>query len=141
MVNINTLSDCGIGPAENVLNVEGFDKYFTEDKPVIFNFHGYPQTIKQILFDYYDANQRFEVNGYIESGSTTTPFDMLIRNGVDRYNLVIDAVSMLREEGNIEKSRADDIIKKYETKLEEHRKFIIENSVDPDEIENWIFKA
>lgn len=141
MVNINTLSAAGIGPSENVLDAEGFDKYFTENKPVIFNFHGYPQTIKQILFDYYDSNQRFEVNGYIESGSTTTPFDMLVRNGVDRYNLIIDAVSMLREEGVVEKSRTSDIIKKYEQKLEEHRKFIIENSVDPDEIENWVWNG
>jgi xylulose-5-phosphate/fructose-6-phosphate phosphoketolase len=137
MVNINALSASGIGNCEYNMTLEDFDKYFTKDKPVIFNFHGYPQTIKQILFDSHDSGQRFKVNGYIESGSTTTPFDMLVRNGVDRYHLVMDAVRMLEEEGRVEESRMKNIVNKYAKKLEEHKKYIIENSIDPDEIEKW----
>lgn len=139
-VNINTLGSTGIGSNDCMLNTVDFDEYFTKEKPVIFNFHGYPQTLKQILFDYYDSSQRFKVNGYIESGSTTTPFDMQVRNGTDRFHIVMDAVKILGDEGKIEKSRVHDIVKKYEKKLDEHKKFIIENGVDPDEIENWIWK-
>lgn len=138
-VNVNSLGSTGIGANDCMLNTTDFDRYFTEDKPVLFNFHGYPQTLKQILFDYYDSNQRFKVNGYIESGSTTTPFDMQVRNGTDRYNLVIDAVRMLKDEGRVEESRMNDIIKKYEQKLKDHKKYIIEHGVDVDEIENWIW--
>lgn len=138
-VNINTLGSTGIGANDCMLNSVDFDEYFTKDKPVIFNFHGYPQTLKQILFDYYDSSQRFKVNGYIEAGSTTTPFDMQVRNMTDRFHILMDAVKMLGDEGKIEKSRVSDIVKKYENKLNEHKKFIIENGVDPDEIENWVW--
>ncbi len=136
-VNIISLGSTGIGSNDQMLNASDFDEFFTKDKPVIFNFHGYPQTLKQILFDYYDSNQRFKVNGYIENGSTTTPFDMQVRNKTDRYHLLIDAINLLFKENVIEKSRADDIVKKYEEKLQKHKKFIIENGVDPEEIENW----
>lgn len=136
-VNINSLGSTGIGSNDCMLKTSDFDKFFTEDKPVLFNFHGYPQTLKQILFDYYDSNQRFKVNGYVENGSTTTPFDMQVRNGTDRYNILIDVVNMLGDEGKIEETRKKNIIKKYQQKLEEHKKFIILNGVDPDEIENW----
>jgi xylulose-5-phosphate/fructose-6-phosphate phosphoketolase len=136
-VNIITLGAGGLGSNECVINDSHFDDYFTPDKPVLFNFHGYPQTLKQILFDFYDSNQRFKVNGYIESGSTTTPFDMQVRNRTDRYHLLMDAVSMLNHEGVVDKSRANDIHKKYTEKLQKHKMFIIENGIDPDEIENW----
>lgn len=140
-VNIVSLGSTGLGSNNSMLTSQEFDEYFTKDKPVIFNFHGYPQTIKQILFDYFDSVQRFKVNGYIESGSTTTQFDMHVRNHTDRYNLLLDAVRMLGESGVLEESRKNDIIKKYEDKLVAHRKFIIENGVDPDEIENWVWKG
>jgi len=138
-VNINTLGSTGIGANDCMLDTVDFDEYFTENKPVIFNFHGYPQTMKQILFDYYDSSQRFKVNGYIENGSTTTPFDMQVRNMTDRFHLVMDAVNMLAKEGQIEKSRKEDIIRKYETKLKDHSKYIREYGVDPDDIENWVW--
>jgi len=136
-VNINTLSSTGLGTNDNMLTIAEFDEFLTSNKPVIFNFHGYPQTVKQTLFDYCDFNHRFKINGYIESGSTTTPFDMLARNKVDRYHLIMDAISMLFKEGLVEESRKRDIIKKYEEKLVAHRKFIIENGDDPEEISGW----
>jgi xylulose-5-phosphate/fructose-6-phosphate phosphoketolase len=136
-VNISTLGSTGIGANSCMLNTVDFDEYFTKNKPVIFNFHGYPQTLKQILFDYYDSNQRFKVNGYIENGSTTTPFDMQVRNRTDRFHLVMDAVKMLSDDGLVEESRAEDIKNKYETKLKDHSKYIREHGIDPDEIEKW----
>ena len=116
-----------------------FTKYFTEDKPVIFNFHGYPQTLKQFLFDY-EKNENFFVHGYIENGSTTTPFDMQVRNETSRYHLVIDAFDKMAKWGFLETGRAESLIKKYKQKLDEHREYIKINGVDPEEIENWKWK-
>ena len=118
----------------------GFNSLFTHDKPVIFNFHGYPQTIKQLLFDCAQDTSRFRVNGYVENGSTTTTFDMQIRNGTSRYDLVIQAIERLPDEVAIAERR-DAVIRKYRTKISEHREYIIRNGVDPDEIEQWTWQA
>jgi xylulose-5-phosphate/fructose-6-phosphate phosphoketolase len=117
---------------------QNFDYFYTKDKPAIFNFHGYPQTLKQLLFDYPGQTNRFKINGYIESGSTTTSFDMQIRNKTSRYDLVIQAVEMLPEYVVI-KERKQAIIEKYNKKLTDHRAYIIKNGVDPEEIENWVW--
>ncbi len=117
-----------------------FDYFYTKDKPVIFNFHGYPQTLKQLLFDYPGQTNRFKINGYIENGSTTTSFDMQIRNKTSRYDLVIQALEMINE-NIIIRERKESLITKYKKKLTDHRAFIIKNGVDPDDIENWVWKA
>ncbi|MBU2082125.1 phosphoketolase family protein [Patescibacteria group bacterium] len=117
-----------------------FAKYFTADKPVIFNFHGYPQTLKQFLFDY-EKNENFCVHGYIENGSTTTPFDMQVRNETSRYHLAIEAFAKMAERGFLETGKAENLIKKYKQKLSEHREYIKINGVDPEEIENWQWKS
>lgn len=126
-VNVMELSALG--------NPANFTKYFTADKPVIFNFHGYPQTLKQFLFDY-EKNENFSIHGYIENGSTTTPFDMQVRNETSRYHLAIDAFAKMAERGFLETSKAESLIKKYKQKLDEHREYIKINGVDPEEIEN-----
>ena len=113
-----------------------FAEYFTADKPVIFNFHGYPQAVKQFLFDY-EKNENFSVHGYIESGSTTTPFDMHIRNETSRYHLATEAFAKMAACGFLETGKAENLIGKYKKKLEEHREYIKINGVDPEEIENW----
>jgi len=136
-VNIIAMSPTGIGPTGKIVSLEEFNKYFTKDKPVIINFHGYPQSIKQILFDYGVDSDRFLIRGYIENGSTTTPFDMHVRNKTDRYNLAIDAFRKLSQKGNVEKGKANELIKKYENKLLEHTEYIKKHGVDTDEIENW----
>ena len=111
--------------------------YFTKDKPVIFNFHGYPETVKQMIFDYKDGNGRFSIYGYIENGSTTTPFDMQIRNHTSRWHLAMEAFRLMAGRGVLGKDKAEALIKKYERKLSEHKEYIIKNGVDPDEIEKW----
>jgi xylulose-5-phosphate/fructose-6-phosphate phosphoketolase len=136
-VNVMTMSPSGFGSAGNVVSRKDFNSYFTEDKPVIFNYHGYPQTIKQILFDYCEDPTRFDINGYIENGSTTTPFDMQVRNKISRYHVVMDACRKLSGTGKITNEKSDEVIKKYEDKLEEHLGYIKEHGVDMDEIENW----
>ncbi|MCA9340439.1 MAG: phosphoketolase family protein, partial [Candidatus Saccharibacteria bacterium] len=90
-VNISSLSALGIGNSSCRVLRHDFKHYFTEEQPVLVNFHGYPQTMKQVLFDYAQNPDRFIVHGYEESGSTTTPFDMMVRNRVDRYHLAMEA--------------------------------------------------
>lgn len=109
-----------------------FERLFTTDRPVIFNFHGYPSAIHQLI--YKRANpQRFHVRGYVEEGTTTTPFDMLVRNQTSRYHLMMEA---LRRVAGFS-SRAAPIIEHYERKLREHRRYIEAEGVDPPEIRDW----
>lgn len=138
-VNVMTLSKSGFGSGGTVMGKADFQRYFTKDKPVIFNFHGYPQTVKQYLFDYCEIPDRFKVNGYIENGSTTTPFDMQIQNETSRYHLLIQGVEMLKDNGTISTEKAQKIINKYKTKIEEHHSYIKINGVDPDEVEDWVW--
>ncbi len=140
-VNINALSGGGIGNTGHQVLHHEFADYFTEDKQVRINFHGYPQTIKQILFDYgVDAN-RFVVHGYEESGSTTTAFDMMVRNHVDRYHLAIEAFMIAEHEGVISAAESKRLRQIYNQKLSDHREYIIAHGDDPSEITNWSWQS
>jgi xylulose-5-phosphate/fructose-6-phosphate phosphoketolase len=68
-----------------------FDTLFTTDKPVIFAFHGYPWLIHRLTYRRANHNN-FHVRGYKEEGTTTTPFDMVVRNDLDRFHLVDDVI-------------------------------------------------
>lgn len=137
-VNIMSLSSKGLGSANCAINQKTFEDYFTANKHVIVNFHGYPQTIKQILFDYAPTH-RFTIHGYIESGSTTTPLDMQIRNKTSRYNLVIDIAEKAHEQGVLTDEERDIIISKYEEKLSNHFAYIQRHSIDPKDVDAWIW--
>jgi xylulose-5-phosphate/fructose-6-phosphate phosphoketolase len=117
-----------------------FETFFTNDKPVIFNFHGYPDSLKKLLFDRNDT-ERFSIHGYIENGSTTTPFDMHVRNRTSRWHLAMEAFLFLAQNKVIPQEKSGQLIKKYQEKLDEHRAFIIEHSIDPDEVEKWTWKT
>jgi len=142
-VNIIELSALGIGNEQCRAQFHDFEDYFTNDKPVIFNFHGYPETLKQVLFDYVHKGDggRFSVHGYLENGSTTTPFDMQVRNGTSRYHLVKEIFETLGKNNVVSHDFAGQITKKYDDKLSEHRKYIEKNGVDSEEVENWQWKA
>ena len=140
-VNIVELCALGIGNGNCHAKANSFNDYFTDDKPVIFNFHGYLETLKPFLFDSAHAPKRFAVFGYIENGSTTTPFDMHVRNNTDRYHLVRQAAKFLASSSVITEAEAAEVIKKYDDKLAAHRIYIEKNGVDPDEIENWKWKG
>lgn len=133
-VNVMELYSLGVGCETAAIN---FDEYFTPNKPVIFNFHGYPETLKMILFDQESDNARFSIHGYIENGSTTTPYDMQIRNGTSRWHLAQEIFAKMAAAGVIEQSKADVLKEKYDLKFKEHKEYIIKNGVDPEEIENW----
>lgn len=139
-VNVTELCALGIGNTNCHASNHSFNDYFSDDKPVIFNFHGYPETLKPFLFDSAHDPKRFAVFGYIENGSTTTPFDMHVRNNTDRYNLFIRAAKFLSAYGTITEAQAAEVIRKYQQKLADHSAYIKQHGVDPDEIEGWTWK-
>ncbi len=138
-VNIMTLTGSTIGNCKSS-STEEFNKYFTEDKPVIINYHGYPETIQAMLFEQKNT-ARFSVYGYVEEGSTTTPFDMHVRNSTSRYHLIMKAASLLAQNGVIPEQESVTITKHYKQKLKEHHEYIINYGVDPKEIEEWQWKG
>lgn len=141
-VNIVSLTSCGFGGDGTCMPTQQFEQIFTKDKPVIFNFHGYPETLKSILFDYDGGSsglKRFKVKGYIENGSTTTPFDMHVRNKTSRYDLVIDALEKLSEWRSLEMSLADNLIAKYQDKIAQNTAYIKIHGLDMPEIDQWVW--
>ena len=116
------------------LTDEEYNAIFTTDKPIIFNFHGYPDLIHQLTYN--RENTNIHVHGYIEEGTITTPFDMKVQNKIDRYHLVIDALKYLPKLGN----RASFLIQECQNKLIEHKVYIYNNGVDTEEIRNWHWK-
>ncbi len=118
------------------LDAEMFEALFTPDRPVIINFHGYPSAVKQLLFGRPNVS-RFHINGYREEGTTTTPFDMNVRNGTSRFHLLMQAIRLAAAHNPRVAARASERVHHYEYVLADHRRFIQENGRDPDEIANW----
>lgn len=116
-----------------------FDDLLTPDKGIVFNYHGYVATIKKLLFGIVDAD-RVIINGYEESGSTTSPFDMKARNGLSRFHLVKDIAVSAGFAGVLSQERVAEIVKDMDEKLEWEKEYIIKHKVDPHEITNWEFK-
>ena len=138
-VNISSLSALGMGHSGCSVLAHDMSYYFTDDKPVLINFHGYPQTMKQVLFDYGCEATRFDIRGYEEQGSTTTAFDMQVRNRTDRYHLTMKGIEEALKQKVISQEKRDELIAKYETKLAEHKDYIIEHGDDPKEITDWVW--
>jgi xylulose-5-phosphate/fructose-6-phosphate phosphoketolase len=137
VVNVTDLMILGIPQKyPHGLDEERFARLFPLDVPVIFNFHGYTSAIKQLIWER-AQNERFEINGYREEGATTTPFDMQIRNRTSRYHLVIQAAQMMAARDPSVAAQAEDLIRKYEGKLRDHRVFAAANGFDPPEIADW----
>jgi len=140
-VNISSLtssgSSHGLGRCGDYITDQEFNRQFTTDKPVICNFHGYPETLKSILFGYIVDPNRFDIRGYIEQGSTTTPFDMHVRNKTSRYHLVIAIFERLAIANRIPKEQAQNIIIKYQKLIAENTEYIKENGIDMPEIDSW----
>lgn len=113
------------------LSDEEFDMYFTKDKPVIFAYHGYDDLIKDIFFDRHNHNVR--VHGYREEGDITTPFDMRVRNKLDRFNLVKEAVLDVPEFTE----KGAHLIQDMDDELQKHHDFIREEGTDLPEVEAW----
>ncbi len=140
-VNITSLSALGMGNSGCRVMAHNFSEYFTEDKPIIVNFHGYPQTMKQVLFDYGCDSDRVSIHGYEEVGSTTTAFDMMVRNHVDRYHLAMQAFAFAEKTGVIDEDTLLRLTSLLQEKLDKHYEYIMDNGDDPIEITNWVWHS
>jgi xylulose-5-phosphate/fructose-6-phosphate phosphoketolase len=113
-----------------------FDALFTRDKDVIFAFHGYQRAIHEIMHGRPDAD-RFHVRGYNEEGTTTTPFDMVVRNGMSRYHLCIEAI---RRTPRMQ-DRASALMAECQAKLAKHETYVREHLEDMPEVRDWVWTA
>jgi xylulose-5-phosphate/fructose-6-phosphate phosphoketolase len=113
------------------LSDRDFDGLFTTDKPVIFAFHGYPTLVHRLT--YRRANRDIHVRGYKEEGSTTTPFDMVVRNDLDRFRLVEDVIDRVPKLG----ASVAHVKQHCAAKRQEHRQYVHEHGDDMPEVKNW----
>ncbi len=138
-VCISEITALGLGSATKPLNadnVKEFEKYFSNKAPIIFNFHGYANAVKKLLFQH-PHEARFSIHGYNEEGSTTTPFDMQYRNGTSRFHIVIEALEKAGLKNPHYARKARKIISDYGKKLDMHKKYVQENGVDLPEVVHW----
>ncbi|HSX13371.1 MAG TPA: phosphoketolase family protein [Chlamydiales bacterium] len=108
-----------------------YDKIFTKNRHIVFVYHGYPTLIHRLT--YKRNNHHIHVKGYMEEGTTTTPFDMCVMNGIDRYHVVLTVLEKMRLRGPQTKKLKNQIFKK----LQEHKKYIRKHGEDMPEIKNW----
>jgi xylulose-5-phosphate/fructose-6-phosphate phosphoketolase len=114
------------------LEDQDFDALFTTNRPVIFAFHGYPALIHKLTYNRRN-HANFHVRGYREEGTTTTPFDMVVLNNLDRYQLALDAIRRVpRLAGEVEPA-----IQRYWSTMERHKLYISEHGEDMPEVCNW----
>jgi len=132
---INVVDLTVLQPAEehpHGLTDKEFDVLFTKDKPIIFAFHGYPWLIHRLT--YRRTNHRnLHVRGYKEEGTTTTPFDMVVLNDLDRFHLAQDVIDRVPQLG----AKAAYFKQAIRDKLIEHRQYIEEHGEDMPEITGW----
>jgi xylulose-5-phosphate/fructose-6-phosphate phosphoketolase len=113
-----------------------FDALFTTDKPVIFAYHGYPWLIHRLTYRRTN-HKNFHVHGYKEEGTTTTPFDMVVLNNLDRFHLASDVTDVVPGLA----IRAAHVRQIMRDKLLEHRDYIIRHGEDMPEIRDWEWPA
>ncbi len=109
-----------------------FDRLFTTNRPVIFAYHGYPYLIHRMTYKRTN-HKNIHVRGFMEEGTTTTPFDMTVLNELDRFHLAIEAIE--RVPGL--KEKAGDVVDALRGKLAEHTRYVREHGEDMPEIQNW----
>jgi xylulose-5-phosphate/fructose-6-phosphate phosphoketolase len=113
-----------------------FDALFTTDQPVIFAYHGYPSLIHRLTYRR-SGHSNFHVRGYKEEGTTTTPFDMVMLNDLDRYHLVMDVIDRVpglsSSAGHVRQLMVDKRI--------EARAYTREQGEDAPEVANWTWPS
>ena len=114
------------------MSAKQFTDTFTDDVDVVFAFHGFPGAIHQLVHGRPDAD-RFRARGFIEQGTTTTPFDMVVRNQVDRYHLVMDAIN----NAAVKPVGSHELFQYCEQMLDRHADYIVEYLEDMPEVRDW----
>lgn len=137
VVDLYTLAFPGIH--ENAFSETKFEDLFGTKTPVVFYFHGTPHTIHGFLYRRRSAAGRFGVHGYIEEGSTTTPFDLTVMNEASRYHLIIDALERVAAAQNVapQDSEYYPIVRELKNTLKEHAAYVWENGEDMPCIRDW----
>lgn len=136
---VNVVDLMALSPAAyhaHGMSEEVFSALFTDTAPVIFAFHGYVRIIHDLVHGRPDP-ARFHVRGYMEEGTTTTPFDMVVLNQMSRYHLAMEAVKRVPQLHQ----QADAFIAWCEAKLKEHHEYICQYLDDMPEIKNWKWTA
>jgi xylulose-5-phosphate/fructose-6-phosphate phosphoketolase len=132
---INVVDLMKLQPAEehpHGLPDKDFDALFTTDKPIIFAYHGYPWLIHRLTYRRTN-HENLHVRGYKEEGTTTTPFDMVVRNDMDRFHLVADVAERVAQLADV----AAYIKQSVRDKLVDHTQYITEHGDDLPEIRDW----
>ena len=109
-----------------------YDILFTQDKPVVFAFHGYASLVHELTYRRHN-NRLMHVRGYTEEGTITTPFDVRVQNGIDRFHLVQEAIMYLPQLGN----RSAYLYQRMNDKLVEHKQYIHQYGEDLPEVAGW----
>ena len=131
VVDLMKLQPHGVHP--HGLTDADYDAIFTKDKPIIFNFHGYPTLIHELTYTRHNKN--LHVFGYIEEGTITTPFDMRVQNKIDRFDLVKTAITVLPQLGNTGSA----LFQKMNDLLVKHKNYIAEVGEDIPEVKDWVW--
>ncbi len=113
-----------------------FRELFTDSVDVVFAFHGFPGAVHQIVHGRPDAD-RFHVRGFTERGTTTTPFDMTVKNAVSRFDLVMDAIT----NAGRTPAGASELLEWCQGKLAEHHAYVVEHLEDMPEVRDWSLTA
>ena len=116
------------------LSDAAFDALFTTDRPVIFAYHGYPWLIHRLAYRRHNHNN-FHVRGYKEEGTTTTPFDMVMLNDLDRFHLVMDVIDRVPGLG----SRAGHVRQKMIDERLRHRQYTRDHGEDVPDVRDWVW--
>jgi xylulose-5-phosphate/fructose-6-phosphate phosphoketolase len=117
------------------LSDKEFDVLFTTDKPIIFAYHGYPLLIHRLTYRRTN-HHNLHVRGYKEEGTTTTPFDMVVLNDLDRFHLVSDVIDRVPGLG----ARAAYAQQAIREKLIEHKQYITKYGEDMPDIRDWAWR-
>lgn len=132
---VNVVDLMALQPAEqhpHGLSDEAFDAIFTADKPVIFAFHGYPSLIHRLTYPR-NNHGNFHVRGFMEEGTTTTPFDMTVMNELDRFHLAQEAIVRTPSL----QGKADAVLDELAEKIAEHHRYVREHGEDLPEVRGW----
>ncbi len=114
------------------LHDDAFDALFTRDKPVIFAFHGYPSLIHKLTYRR-SNHDNFHVRGYQEEGTTTTAFDMVVLNQLDRYQLALDAITRIPRFANLVAAETA----RHQATIARHKLYISMHGDDLPEVKDW----